>query len=190
MIGDNILKDDDSKDGLETAIIESYVKHADLGADFEPMTGLEVSLGTLSVCDGTLSEDLDTKTEIFPLGLAQGKGMVIGRQEGGGTEYLDPRFRPTQRLPGNCQGVVVNAFRGIDSTVSRGHFTLIGSPVGIIFVNGVPRRGGGIRPPLNGTLLIEPEQRGMAQGERILVEPGKSIKIRLPNHMEVLISAA
>jgi len=190
MIGDNESKDADPQDGPETAIAESFLKQADLEIDIEPMTGPGVSLGNLSICDTAWMGGPDTQTETYPLGLAHGKGMVIGRQEGGGTEYLDPRFRPTQRLPGNCQRVVVDAYRESDKAVSRGHFTLIGTPLGIVFVNGVPRRGGGIRPPMNGTLLIEPEQRTMIQSEQILVEPGNSIKIRLPNHMEVLISAA
>jgi hypothetical protein len=169
---------------LKTSIIDSFLKQAELHAGCETMTGPGTSSGSLRVWDGTQ----ETKPELYPLGLTHGKGIVIGRQEGGSTEYLDPRFRPTQRLPMASQRVVVDARQGIDTSVSRGHFTLVGSPIGIIFVNGVPRRGGGIRPPMNGTLLIEPERRTMIQGERMVVEPGKFIKIRLPNRVEVLIS--
>jgi hypothetical protein len=171
------------------AIIDTYVEKAELAEVSGPMTGLEVSLCDLSLCD-TGVDAAATQTQDYPLGLAYGKGVVIGRQEGGGTEYLDPRFRPTQRMPGTSQRVIVNVYRHSDTFVSRGHFTLIGSPFGIIFVNGVPRRGGGIRPPLNWTQLIQPERRMMLPGEHIVVAPGTVIKIMLPNLMEVMISAA
>jgi hypothetical protein len=74
--------------------------------------------------------------------------------------------------------------------VSRGHFMLRGSARGILFVNGVPRRGGGIRPPVNGTHLVQPVQRSFAEGDEYLVERGQGIKIRLPNFTEVTITAA
>jgi hypothetical protein len=190
MTSDDLLKADRPQDGFDTALIDAFVEKAELAEVVEPMTGLDVSLGNLSVCDTPLPGGPDTKTETFPLKLAHGNAVVIGRQEGGGTEYLDPRFRPTQRMPGTYQRVVVDAHRQSDTFVSRGHFTLIGSPFGIIFVNGVPRRGGGIRPPVNWTQLIQPECRLMLPGERLVVVPGVVIKIRLPNMMDVVIAAA
>ena len=172
-----ILEGISPQDGIDTAIIDALVEQAELAEIAEPMTGLGVSLGGLSITDTMCLGAVDTKTEDYPVGLAHGKGLVIGRQEGGGTEYLDSRFRPTQRMPGTYQRVVVDAHRPGDNFVSRGHFTMIGSPFGIIFVNGVPRRGGGIRPPVNWTQMIEPQQRTMAPGERFVVAPGTIIKI-------------
>ena len=190
MTSDNMPEVDNLQDGFDTALIDALVDQAELADVAEPMTGLGVSLGNLSICDTIWLDGPDTKTENYPLGLAHGKGFVIGRQEGGGTEYLDPRFRPTQRMPGTFQRVVVDAHRHSDTFVSRGHFTLIGSPFGIIYVNGVPRRGGGTRPPVNWTQLIQPERRMMPSGERLVIAPGVVIKIRLPNMMDVVIAAA
>ena len=190
MTSDNMPEADNPQDGFDTALIDAIVEMAEVAAVAEPLTGLGVSSASLSICDGTWLDGPDTKTEDYLLGLAHGKGLVIGRQEGGGTEYLDPRFPPTQRMPGTSQRVVVDAHRHSDTFVSRGHFTLIGSPFGIIFVNGVPRRGGGIRPPMNWTQLIQPERRLMLPGERLVVVPGVAIRISLPNMMEVVIAAA
>ena len=190
MTSDDMLKADEPQNGFDTALIDAFVEKAELAEVVQPITGREVSVGTLSICETVVPGSPDTKKETYRLGLAYGKGVVIGRQEGGGTEYLDPRFRPTQRMPGTFQRVVVDAHRHSDTFVSRGHFTLIGSPFGIIFVNGVPRRGGGIRPPVNWTQLIQPERRLMLPGERLVVVPGVAIKISLPNMMEVVIAAA
>jgi hypothetical protein len=60
---------------------------------------------------------------------------------------------------------------------------------GIELVNGVPHREGGIRPPLNGTWLLEPVRRFMEKGESYLIEKGTSAKICLPNGNEILIRA-
>lgn len=189
MISDSMLEADKPQDGFDTALIDAIVEKAEVSEVAGPINGLGVSSASLSICDGTWLDGPDTKTEEYRLGLAHGKGLVIGRQEGGGTDYLDPRFRPTQRMPGTKQRVVVDGHRHSDTFVSRGHFTLIGSPFGIIFVNGVPRRGGGIRPPMNWTQLIQPERRLMLPGERLVVVPGIAIKIGLPNLMEVVIAA-
>ena len=86
--------------------------------------------------------------------------------------------------------VVGSAWADRDRSVSRGHFMLRVSPLGILFVNGVPKRGGGIRPPLNGTYLCEPELRRLEQGEEYLIEHGKQIRISLPNSTQVVIVAA
>jgi hypothetical protein len=50
-----------------------------------------------------------------------------------------------------------------------------------LLVNGVPRRGGGTRPPLNGTLLLGPIHRWLEPGEEYVIEAGESATIRLPN---------
>ena len=171
----------------ETQIVDRYLRHAELQPTHEPITGPATSTGSLTICDRSWASLEETQPEEYQLGLTHGHGIVIGRQEGGRTEYLDPRFCPTQQLPGSGQRIVVDARQGEDTLVSRGHFTLVGCPLGIILVNGVPRRGGGIRPPLNGTLLLKPHQRTMVEGEQFLVKPGESIKIRLPNQLEVLI---
>jgi hypothetical protein len=63
------------------------------------------------------------------------------------------------------------------------------SPAGVVLVNGVPRRGGGIRPPKNGTWLVAPVQRRMEEGEEVLVLRGTSVQIWLPNASVILISA-
>jgi hypothetical protein len=175
---------------LDTAVIDALVDQAVLAEFVEPMRGLCVTVGNLSISGATLPHGAETKTEEHPVTLAHGKGLVIGRLEGGRPPYLDPRFRTTQRMPGNGQRIVVNSYGGADGSVSRGHFTLIGSPFGIIFVNGVPRIGGGSRPPMNGTQLIEPVRRTLGQGEKIVVSAGMAIRIRLPNQVEVEIAAA
>jgi hypothetical protein len=66
---------------------------------------------------------------------------------------------------------------------------LKGSLHGILLLNGVPRRGGGIRPPMNGTKMLEPSSRSMDQGEEYMIEQGASAKIRLPNGTVVLMCA-
>lgn len=114
--------------------------------------------------------------------------VIIGRQEGGEIEYLDPRYRPTQMTPSGTR-VVTALYGDRNYSVSRGHFMLCASPLGILFVNGVPRRGGGIRPPLNGTTLLEPTQRSFEPGEEYLIERGSQITIVLPNHTQVVIAA-
>jgi hypothetical protein len=74
---------------------------------------------------------------------------------------------------------------------SSGHFMLKGSPEGdgVVLVNGVPRRGGGIRPPLFWTKLLAPESRMMAPAEEYLIPPATSVKIMLPNWTVILINA-
>jgi hypothetical protein len=101
---------------------------------------------------------------------------------------MDPHYRST-RIGPDGQSVLTHGSQGTDICVSRGHFMLRSSSGGILFVNGVPRRGGGIRAPVNGTQLVEPEARSLAQGEQYLVERGQSMKIRLPNSTEVTIAA-
>jgi hypothetical protein len=60
---------------------------------------------------------------------------------------------------------------------------------GIVFVNGVPRQGGGIRPPKNGTWLVAPAVRALRPGEEYLIEAGTALVVRLPNGTELQIDA-
>jgi hypothetical protein len=64
------------------------------------------------------------------------------------------------------------------------------NPGGILLVNGVPRRGGGIRPPLNGTWLIAPVRRRLDPGEEYLIERGRAVTLWFPNGAIARISAA
>ena len=73
--------------------------------------------------------------------------------------------------------------------VSRGHFMLRAAGRGVLLVNGVPQRGGGLRAPLNGTRLVVPEQRPMSVGEEYLIESGATAVVVLPNGTEVEINA-
>jgi len=117
--------------------------------------------------------------------LQPNKPIVIGRKNGGQIEYLDPQYQPTPMMPGSARTILTS--KEEDIAVSRGHFMLKGSPLGIYLVNGVPRRGGGIRPPVNGTFLLEPVHRWMEKGEEYLIERGASAKIRLPNGTVILL---
>ena len=114
--------------------------------------------------------------------------VAIGRQQGGEVPYLDPRYTPTPVLPSG-RSVLTGLGEGRDIYVSRGHFVLRGSPAGLILVNGVPHREGGIRPPMNGTVLLEPEHRPLGPGEEYAIPHGQSATIRLPNGTRVLINA-
>lgn len=117
----------------------------------------------------------------------QDRPLVIGRQHGGETPYLDPRYRPTPLAPNSSRSILSGQEK--DLWVSRGHFMLKASSAGVVLVNGVPRRGSGIRPPKNGTWLVAPECRRMEEGEEYLILRGMSAKIYLPNASVVLISA-
>jgi hypothetical protein len=140
----------------------------------------------LSVWSIATATEGDTDGEL-KLELQPDQTVVIGRQEGGRIEYLDSRYQPTQLLPNSSQRVVGHL--ELDMCVSRGHFMLNGSAHGISLVNGVPRRGGGIRPPKNGTVMLEPEHRSMIDGEDYMIERGASATIRLPNGTVILLRA-
>jgi hypothetical protein len=86
--------------------------------------------------------------------------------------------------------VVQSSHEGRDICVSRGHFTLRGDARGIVLTNGVPRFGGGIRPPLNGTWMLEPSWRLMDPGEEYRIEHGAQVVLCLPNGTVVQIGAA
>jgi hypothetical protein len=157
-------------------------------ADSSSLSLFIVEGPTLNLWSSTETTEGETKSELV-LQLQADEVVVIGRQEGGQIEYLDPSYRPTQLLPNSNERVVTSFRRGSDRCVSRGHFMLRGSVRGILFVNGVPRRGGGIRPPLNGTVMLTPDQRRMGQGEEYLIEKGASLKIKLPNGTVIVLRA-
>jgi hypothetical protein len=125
------------------------------------------------------------------LGLAPGRLVVVGRATPGcPVPYLDPAYRATPMLPdsGAC---VLRGNDPSDIYVSRAHFTLRGSAGGgVVFTNGVPRAGGGVRPPKNGTKLMAPTVRYLAPGEEVLIPYGETIAIRLPNHCVLQLKAA
>jgi hypothetical protein len=165
------------------------VKH---DTDLFPDEGVEASSLRMTVVSGsavnvwaapeTVATDKrgELKVELQPH-----RPVVIGRQQGGEIKYLDPHYQPTQLLPGADRSIL--ASNELDKRVSRGHFMLKASPQGICLVNGVPRRGGGIRPPLNGTILLEPVHRRLDNEEEYLIERGTSAKICLPNSTVILL---
>ena len=99
----------------------------------------------------------ESRTEIR-LQLSPEAPVIIGRQEGGEIEYLDPRYAPSPIVPGTGRTILQQDGTPRDTYVSRGHFMLRSHATGILFTNGVPRRGGGIRPPRNWTQLLHPHQ--------------------------------
>src|SRR5215510_9629688 len=52
--------------------------------------------------------------------------VIIGRQEGGEIEYLDPRYQPSPIMPGSGRTILQRDGRHQDIFVSRGHFMLRG----------------------------------------------------------------
>jgi hypothetical protein len=125
----------------------------------------------------------------YALRLMPDSPVVVGRSNGWSPEYLDPAYRPTRIVPGTGQALLHSGGCGTDICISRAHFMLRGVPGGILFVNGVPRRGGGIRPPRDGTRLVAPEGRGLSPGEEYLIESGTAMVVRLPNGTEIRIDA-
>jgi hypothetical protein len=125
----------------------------------------------------------------FTIRLLPDSPVVVGRYHGRVPPYLDPAYRPTRIVPGTGQAVLHSGGYGTDNRVSRAHFMLLGLSHGILFVNGVPRRGGGIRPPRNGTRLVAPEGRVLSPGEEYRIESGTAMVVRLPNGTELRIDA-
>ena len=123
------------------------------------------------------------------LRLAPDRPAIIGRSNGYKVPYLDPSYQATQLVPGTGQNIMREDGHGRDGGVSRAHFMLRAASRGVLLVNGVPRPGGGLRTPLNGTRLLVPEQRWMTAGEEYLVESGATAMIGLPNGSSVQISA-
>jgi len=123
------------------------------------------------------------------LQLSPDRPAIIGRSEGHEISYLDPSYRATRLVPGTGQNIMRSGGDGSDLYVSRGHFMLRAAGRGVLLVNGVPRPGGGLRAPLNGTRLVVPERRPMGAGEEYLIESGAMAVVVLPNGSEVEISA-
>jgi hypothetical protein len=152
---------------------------------------LEVLSGDTAVSLWVSHETADTDSGArVQLQLEPDRSVVIGRQEGGLPPYLDPSYRTTRVVPGTGQAVAQSSHEGRDVCVSRGHFTLRGDARGIVLTNGVPRVGGGIRPPMNGTRMLEPDWRRMDPGKEYLIEHGAKVVLHLPNGTVVQICAA
>jgi hypothetical protein len=153
------------------------------------------SLGGMSILSGSplttwSSVPLAARSQTeYALRLMPDSPVVVGRSDGRVPPYLDPAYRPTRVVPGTGEAVLHSGGCGTDLCVSRAHFMLGGVPGGILFVNGVPRRGGGIRPPRNGTRLVAPEGRCLSPGEEYLIESGTAMVVRLPNGTEIRIAA-
>jgi hypothetical protein len=143
------------------------------------------SLTLWSVADPAHATDLEFQVQIAP-----DRPAIVGRSNGYEVPYLDPAYRPTRIVPGTGQTVMLEDGHGRDIVVSRGHFMLRAHAGGILFVNGVPRRGGGIRPPLNGTWLLSPTRRLLNPEEEYLIEHGQAAVFFLPNRAEIRIEAA
>jgi hypothetical protein len=116
--------------------------------------------------------------------------VIVGRQQGGETPYLDPFYQPTPILPESGRTILRRSGGGEDRYVSRAHFMLRSHARGVVLVNGVPRRDGGTRAPLNGTWLLTPVRRLLGEGEEYLIEKGAAIRIWLPNEVTVQILAS
>lgn len=173
---DNVHYDSDSS----APVIEDPVSNGDLAV----LTGEGVTLW----CDPTTLASLETDTETA-FTLWPNRPVIVGRQNGGQIEYLDPAYKPTQVVPDTGQSVLTQGGKKMDNSVSRGHFMLSASTEGILLVNGVPRRGGGIRPPVNGTSLVNPLNRRLQPAEEYLIPQGTKVDILLPNGAIIRIGA-
>jgi hypothetical protein len=142
----------------------------------------------LSVWDGDCSTSPESDSRV-KLRLSPDCPVVIGRCENITPPYLDPAYRPTRIVPGTAQPIAQSNYEGPDVALSRAHFMLRGNPGGIVLTNGVPHVEGGIRPPTNGTWILQPTQRQMDPGEEYLIEHGASVSLFLPNRAVVQICA-
>lgn len=158
--------------------------------------GGSIAVGSLSVLSGagvTLwgpcgsCQDTQQQTQLC---LAPDRPVIIGRAEGGEVPYLDPAYQPTTVMPGTGKTILHSQGHRKDLVVSRGHFMLRAAAAGILLTNGVPRRGGGIRPPMNGTWLVASVQRALTPGEHYLIDRGMTMVLWLPNGSQVQIEAA
>ena len=150
--------------------------------------GISVLSGSALTAWSSLGLTARSQTE-YAIQLMPDSPVVVGRNDGRVPPYLDPAYLPTRIVPGTGQPVLHSEGYGSDIRVSRAHFMLQGVSRGILFVNGVPRRGGGIRPPLNGTRLLAPEERVLSPGEEYVIESGAAMVVRLPNRTELRIDA-
>ncbi len=119
------------------------------------------------------------------LQLPSDKPVVIGRQQEGTLDYLDPAYRPMSLTPDASSSSVLTFTADKNNSVSRGHLLLKRTAAGIVLVNGVPQPKGGIRPPTNGTFLLEPENRWMEKGEEYLLRG--AVKVQLPSGAVITI---
>ncbi len=150
--------------------------------------GISVLSGSPLTTWSSVALTARSQTE-YAIRLMPDSPVVVGRYHGFLPPYLDPAYLPTSIVPGTGQAVLHSGGYGTDVRVSRAHFMLLGASRGILFVNGVPRRGGGIRPPLNGTRLMAPEGRDLSPGEEYLIHSGTAMVVRLPNRTELRIDA-
>jgi hypothetical protein len=150
--------------------------------------GISVVSGSPLTTWSSLPLTARSQTE-YAIQLMPDSPVVVGRSHGHVPPYLDPAYRPTSIVPGTGQAVLHSGGYGKDNCVSRAHFMLLGVSRGILFVNGVPRRGGGIRPPRNGTRLVAPEGRALSPGEEYLIKSATAMVVRLPNGTELRIGA-
>jgi hypothetical protein len=151
---------------------------------------------TLWACPQTAVTPITTRdprphgrTEL-ELGLAPGRLVVIGRATSENTvPYLDPVYRATTMVPDTNRSVLLGN-DWTDNHVSRAHFTLRGAAGGaVVLTNGVPQAGGGIRPPMNGTILMSAGARRLEPAEEVLIRCGEVIAIRLPNDCVLQLKA-
>lgn len=123
------------------------------------------------------------------LRISPDRPVIIGRAEGDRVPYLDPSYQATTIFPGTGDTILRSNGKGQDLTVSRAHFMLRAISRGIIVVNGVPKPGGGIRSPLNGTRMISPGMRQLEPAEELVVESGEAVVLMLPNNTTLRIAA-
>lgn len=165
-----------------------------------PLPGREArphSLSTLTIHRGSgLTVNFLGQAETDPeannslrLALESDRPVIVGRctNPDADIEYLEIGYTSFNLMPGTDESVLLSSPR--DIFLSRAHFMLRGRAGGVLFTNGVPYRGGGIRPPLNGTMLLQPEERLLSPAEDLLITPGESITLRLPNDCVVSIQA-
>lgn len=125
----------------------------------------------------------------FRLQLFEYQPAIIGRQSEGRPEYLDESYHSTAIVPTTGQSILYHGGDGEDAIVSRAHFMLQKYAGGVLFVNGVPRQGGGIRPPMNSTKLVQPAERFFEPAEEYFIQSSRAITIELPNQVRVKLTA-
>ncbi len=135
------------------------------------------------------SSHTDQQTLRVQAKLSPHNPVIIGRQQGNAVPYLDPAYTSTPVLPMTGESILAVVPADNNKFLSRGHFMMRGSGQGIVLTNGVPQKGGGIRPPINGTHLLAPEDRELLPGEEYLIETGEGILIRLPNGTVICVVA-
>jgi len=162
----------------------------DHDAEADPASSVSLTWTPGSCATMWATNDTARTTDVeYQVKVSPDRPVVIGRSEGHDVPYLDPAYRPTRVLPGTGQSVMRQEGRESDTWVSRGHFMLRAHPGGIVFVNGVPHREGGIRPPMNGTWMLAPAHRKLDPEETYLIEHGQAATFWLPNGAEVRIDA-